>query len=446
MPTLNKLEYLNETKSQIKSALNTNFNSGITDSDTFRSYVGKISDIYTNWHKVTGTGTDLELTPTKKGKLAITPKGNSSQFSTDGYQMLDISKYPYNSSESVLNGATVTVNGGMITVDTRNASATATIKSSTPSTDNRIILPAGTYYFAVRTNGYLIDGETSTFKQYIEGVNTLPSSYRISQWYVPVLVGGIVSIPLLISNNSSKTSYEPYTGGIALPNPDYPQNVKSVTGENVLVISNSDNTETQSYPISLGNIELCKINDYQDYIYKSGDNWYKKEYIVKKVLNGSEGWVLGTTNTNRTSFYLGLSDIYSYTTPNSTPDLLCTHYKTVSENVTWRAGQISMQSGYKRIYIMRPSGETLSEFETELATQYNNNNPVIVYYLLATSIDVQITDTTLISQLNNIYNICSCSIFTIIYCKSMLTFCICYCYSSYFTSFRCFYCWTYSIF
>ena len=81
MPTLNKLEYLDETKQQIKGALNTNFNSQITDSDTFRSYVSKISNIYTNWPKVTGEETELTLNNTKKGKMVLDLKGNTLQAS-----------------------------------------------------------------------------------------------------------------------------------------------------------------------------------------------------------------------------------------------------------------------------------------------------------------------------------------------------------------------------
>lgn len=76
--TLNKLEYLDETKSQIKTALN-QFGSGITTEDTFRSYVGKINNIYNNWPKVTGTGENVTLNNTKKGKMILLPGGNTFQ-------------------------------------------------------------------------------------------------------------------------------------------------------------------------------------------------------------------------------------------------------------------------------------------------------------------------------------------------------------------------------
>ena len=48
MATIDKLEYINNTKNLIKNALNTKFNSQIGDGDTFRSYAQKIDNIYEN--------------------------------------------------------------------------------------------------------------------------------------------------------------------------------------------------------------------------------------------------------------------------------------------------------------------------------------------------------------------------------------------------------------
>ena len=80
MATIDKLEYINSTKTLIKNALNTNFNSQIGDNDTFRNYVPKINDIYTNWPKITEEGTNFTLNSTKEGKInSILLKGNSSQ-------------------------------------------------------------------------------------------------------------------------------------------------------------------------------------------------------------------------------------------------------------------------------------------------------------------------------------------------------------------------------
>ena len=55
-------------------------------------------------------------------------------------------------------------------------------------------------------------------------------------------------------------------------------------------------------------IELCKIGDYQDYIYKDNGKWYLHKEIGKVVLDGSEsGWVKDEDNPGR----------YNLPTPNA---------------------------------------------------------------------------------------------------------------------------------
>ena len=54
MATIDKLNYLNETKQEIKSALN-DLGAEITDNDTFRSYVEKINEIYEEYLQVQST-------------------------------------------------------------------------------------------------------------------------------------------------------------------------------------------------------------------------------------------------------------------------------------------------------------------------------------------------------------------------------------------------------
>lgn len=48
MATIDKLEYLDETKGLIKDKLN-DLGAGITETDTFRSYVDKINELYSEY-------------------------------------------------------------------------------------------------------------------------------------------------------------------------------------------------------------------------------------------------------------------------------------------------------------------------------------------------------------------------------------------------------------
>ena len=75
-----------------------------------------------------------------------------------------------------------------------------------------------------------------------------------------------------VQSENADYVYEPYTGGIASPNPEYPQEIEVITGENTITISNEDNTQSQIFNINLDNLELCKNNDYQDYIYGTFNN------------------------------------------------------------------------------------------------------------------------------------------------------------------------------
>ncbi len=76
------------------------------------------------------------------------------------------------------------------------------------------------------------------------------------------------------------TSYEPFVGGQPSPSPSFPQNVEVVSGQQTVTVSDGD-SQSQSYAVNLGSLELCKINNCRDYIYKSGGDWYVHKAIGK---------------------------------------------------------------------------------------------------------------------------------------------------------------------
>ena len=224
-----------------------------------------------------------------------------------------------------------------------------------------------------------------------------------------------------VEKNSSVTPYEPYCGGIPSPNPDYPQNVKVVTGNNTIHISNNNNTISQEFLLPLGNIELCNIpnTDYQDYFFKdlSDNKWYKHSEIGKVVYDGSndEEWRswFNTTNDN-IGFY---SYIYDCST-DANPSALSNYGKCnrFTEAVTRNDIVDGLEEKYKLIggsantYLGIGLSKTkLNNYSTkELAIasfkEWLSTHNTIVYYVLREATDTQITDTTLISQLNAIYN------------------------------------------
>lgn len=316
---------------------------------------------------------------------------------------------------------------------------------------------------------------------------------------------------------SSMTSFEPYVGGVASPNPDYPQNVDVVTGRQVVTVSDGG-SQSQEYEINLGKnlfdkdnantivayiqwttprvlnyssgntsvyipcqpnttytiskvadnvfragsieeepttgitvynaednptgtsitittsskakyivvflrnnsstnslenilaslqiekgstattyasyftpIELCKIGTYQDKIYKSGEDWYIHKEINKVVLDGTENWTDAST--------------YGYTyTRGQLDNFALVGSGCFCNMFTQRTGshgqyeyiwvQPTSGSLFLQISDSRLSAHSLDAFKTWLGT----NKPV-VYSVLATPTDTQITNSALIAQL-----------------------------------------------
>ena len=178
------------------------------------------------------------------------------------------------------------------------------------------------------------------------------------------------------------------------PSPNRPSQVNVVKGDNVITISNSDNTESQAFPINLGDIELCKIGTYQDYIYESNGNWFKKGNIGKVVLNGSENWQIELYTYYLTNFNAKPYSAFSPTTPYAHSN----YFKWGNgSSGSFIEGSFWYTLDGSKLRVEKDNQLDLNAFKTWLST-----HNTIVYYALGTPTDTQITDTTLITQLNNI--------------------------------------------
>lgn len=154
-------------------------------------------------------------------------------------------------------------------------------------------------------------------------------------------------------------------------------------------------------------IELCKIGNYQDYFYKSGSKWYLHKEINKKVLNGSENWEY--QNNHRFVIRGAVFDeqnMPKLASTNSNKDgILSTNFIEVTPNEAWstttgKEGIAYLSSQEEGIAIACNSiATTTADFKTWLSS-----NLPSVYYILKTSRNIEITNTTLISQLEAIYN------------------------------------------
>ena len=405
--TTNSQYFRYQDANEIKNVVNTND----TNLERVDTRLERIYEIVSQ--ETSQTGTEITIDNTFADNMQLDLKGNSSQYTTTGKNLIDTNNFE-------------TIEGRGVTIS-KNDDGTFNIVGTATS--------IGSFVISNNFADKLVDG--STYAEYLSEtyganlnlfcrltyanstINLSPTASRTintSQYgslnsavLVLYVTSGNVydyhNLKVMIAEGTSFTDedYEPFTDG-ASPNPLYPQEVKVVTGNNTITISNSDNTESQNFPINLGSIELCKIGIYQDYIYKSGDKWYKHEVIEKIILNGTQGsWAKGGASGEVYSVFQATNWGLNKYIRNTTEIL---SNKIIGGNNTSTLTKECIQTGAQtnsplRISILnsRLSEVTSNGFNTFLA-----NNNFTCYIPLTTPTDIEITDTTLKNQLDNMLN------------------------------------------
>ena len=143
-------------------------------------------------------------------------------------------------------------------------------------------------------------------------------------------------------------------------------------------------------------IEVCKIGDYQDYIYKDNNKWYLHKEIKRLVLNGSET-TINTASNNRFRVYLttNYAKARSDTINVMSDKLIGVSQATTATTTT----NFVISANNDSFFVRNTTTSSVEDFRTWLST-----NTPIIYYLLATPEDEEITDNTLIGQLNALEN------------------------------------------
>jgi len=408
MPTLNKLQYLDETKQQIKTALN-QFEAGITDNDTFRSYVNKINNIYTNWPRVPVEGTNITLNNTKKAKMSLEITGNIEQAISTGKNVFNVTNYTTISTSNNQSPSNVTKTENSISftsnpnnnysgiyisyinllnyIDDFDSDTTYYI-SMDITTD-----VACTFYYGAASSGDAV--ELSVGKQRLVKSEKISANFVL---YARVVEANIKIENIMISTDSD-TTFETYTRGVPAPVKD----IHVVTGNNTITIGDGTNSET--YELNIGNLVLCKAGNQQDYFYKENGNWYKYGVIKKVVLDGSETWQLRANDgtnfcysmTAITDYLFNLDKAYASYLPSGT--VIGGYSSALSKGYgLWFYGANTTTST-RSLYMVINKIASTSDLNAWLST-----HNVILYYPLATPVITQITDETLIEQLELLGN------------------------------------------
>lgn len=177
---------------------------------------------------------ETHLVDSDSGKIVdMSIYGKSEQFTTTGKNLLP---FPYTEKSKTENGVTFDVkDDGKIHIY-----GTATETTCFNLSNN---IEWGNESFSVKNERYILIGGL-----YYNAYNKILScAVQKGETLDKILA------PMVISINETNSTYEPYTGGIPSPNPDYPQEIKSVVNPVVKVCGKNlwDNFKT----LSLGNVE-----------------------------------------------------------------------------------------------------------------------------------------------------------------------------------------------
>ena len=470
-----------------------------------------LQSIINQMPKVTGEGTNITLDNTLEAKLDIQLKGNASQYTTTGKNIFD------KSNPIIINGY-IRDNQPTVVVNSNNSNRIVAVQCKA-NTTYTVQKTGGNRFSLITYNSLISENGEYVVTNFVRGTtdgSPEPASQTIStgnDTYLYVhLFDNVNNVNLQeilatiqIEEGSSATTFEEYTGGMPSPNPDYPQEIEVVTGENVVKVEGknlfnknsgidyrkfytntgeigtdndtfiqtiyisvnsntrytisgyysdyfriceydknknfiqrdlSDNTTTsfsiittaqtkyvriscfnrnlsslqfeqgstatpyeaykgQNYPINLGSLEMCKIGDYEDYFYKNNNKWYKKEIIKKLIFNGSEDWVLDDRYMNISQFSVSAQGLYI--NDSTTLTAISTHFKGVPFNQSWFKDNAITTIISGKIRIMMSSITSVDDFKNWLS-----QNNTTTYFIPINLEEVEITDTTLVSQLNEL--------------------------------------------
>ena len=186
---------------------------------------------------------------------------------------------------------------------------------------------------------------------------------------------GTVSLQLEL-NTTDATDYEPYQG--------------------------------QEFTIDLGSIELAGVGEiqsdglpqYRDTIKPIDGKWYIEKQVGKVVLNGTEAWQAVSGAHPR--FTLSFNAVALGGREGSTPVVMSDYFKASDIETIYNGQDLSIASHntIHQFWVRYDAITSAEDFKTWL-----NSHPTTVYYALAEPVDEEITDETLLEQLEHIYSL-----------------------------------------
>ncbi len=208
------------------------------------------------------------------------------------------------------------------------------------------------------------------------------------------IVAGSTTNVTLVDNNyniSTHTIPNDTSSVTAVTVTFYANNTNTATVNTVLIkqpILHFGNQKLNYTPYTEYPIELCDIEEHQEYIYDNGSKWFKHKEIDKISFDGSETWTQGNPNYRYYTDKTGQANTSVIPKSNYFTGGVYA-YGVIVQNFSSTVVRFNF-------YYDSMAGD-VNAFKTWLSTKKPN-----VYYALSTPIEEEITEPTLINQLNAI--------------------------------------------
>ena len=157
-------------------------------------------------------------------------------------------------------------------------------------------------------------------------------------------------------------------------------------------------SQATSYAAYFEPIELCKIGDYQDSIYKSGGKWYVHKEVGEYTFTGDESPSVDTASTNTTRCLI--NNCLPADAP-AQPQATGTGKSNYFEYRTNWSDDVAGIYANNRAIVFRGAKTTIGTTQNAVKTWLASTNPMY-YYALATPTDTEITNEALVAQLEAI--------------------------------------------
>ena len=294
-----KLTYLDTTREKILTETN-RLGVGLTEQDKFRDYAKGLHNgyidiinngtdtLYNNMPKVIGIGSSITLNNTENAPMVSEMQGDTYQFTTTGKNLLNISDITDTTGITNNDNISITLNGNFPSMSYTLSESMILYSNVTYCLSiNNTFTGAGSSMFILR------NGSTNIMSVNFNGnpqqivltptENIVVDTLRI---YNSGNAFDNFTFSVQLEKNVTPTSFEPYTGEQASPNPDFPQNIEVVTGrQEVDVVGKNlfdkNNTDVKNWLIVNSTYVIQSSSNEKSVIVKVQPN---TTYTISKIL------------------------------------------------------------------------------------------------------------------------------------------------------------------